>query len=119
VRVLLCSGKIAHELHRERARRGRTDVAVIRIEQLYPFPEGELADALARHAQAEEIVWVQEEPGNMGALNFVRPRVQSLIGDRHVTSVKRADSASPATGSHEAHELEQQALWQLAFARLK
>jgi 2-oxoglutarate dehydrogenase complex dehydrogenase (E1) component-like enzyme len=73
-------------------------------------------DDAARPAAAAEIVWVQEEPANMGARAFVRPRLQQLAGDRHVTTVQRSPSASPATGSAKAHKLEHEALMKLAFA---
>jgi 2-oxoglutarate dehydrogenase E1 component len=66
--------------------------------------------------ETAKIVWVQEEPANMGALNYVRPRLKSVVGGRHVTSIKRFESASPATGSAKAHALEQRALIKLAFA---
>ncbi|HEU4401431.1 MAG TPA: 2-oxoglutarate dehydrogenase E1 component, partial [Candidatus Polarisedimenticolia bacterium] len=116
-RVLLCSGKIAHELGAERARRKDRRTAILRLEQFYPFPADDLRAALGRYAGAREIVWVQEEPGNMGALDFVRPRLQPLCGGRHIMTVKRSESASPATGSARAHLLEQEALVALAFAR--
>ncbi len=116
-RVLVCSGKIAHELRAERDRRRAPRLAVVRLEQLYPFPEEDLAGALAACPVAREIVWVQEEPRNMGALAFVRPRLQALAGERHVTTVTRSESASPATGSAKAHALEREALLSLAFAR--
>jgi 2-oxoglutarate dehydrogenase E1 component len=117
-RVLVCSGKVAHELRRAREKRGLSSVAIVTLEQLYPFPRKEMSEALAAHDGAREIVWVQEEPGNMGARAYVRPLLQALVGDRHVTTIKRADSASPATGSHKAHDLEQRALLELVFARL-
>ena len=83
--------------------------------ELYPFPEAELTAALAQHPNAHEIVWVQEEPANMGALNYVMPRLRKLAGNRAVLSVKRTASASPATGSPKAHELEEKTLIDLAF----
>jgi 2-oxoglutarate dehydrogenase E1 component len=116
-RVLVCSGRIRHELLAERAKRSASDVAVVALEQLYPFPEGDLEGALLALSGAREIVWVQEEPANMGALMFVRPRLQQLCGDRKVTTVNRSASASPATGSPKAHAIEQQRLMELAFAR--
>jgi 2-oxoglutarate dehydrogenase E1 component len=112
----MCSGRIAHDLLQARAKREIMDVAVVRLAQLYPFPEEELAAALRRHPKAEDFVWIQEEPGNKGALFFVRPHIQRLLGDRHLRTVKRSDSASPATGSAKAHAMEQKALVELAFA---
>ncbi|HEV8337817.1 MAG TPA: 2-oxoglutarate dehydrogenase E1 component [Candidatus Polarisedimenticolia bacterium] len=114
-RVLICTGRIAHDLLAERARRAER-VALLRLEQIYPFPQAELLEELARRPEARRIVWVQEEPGNMGALRFIRPYLQRLAGDRPVTVVHRAESASPATGSLKAHTLEQKALLDLAFA---
>jgi len=115
-RIVVCTGKIGHELRTERKRRGDADTAIVFIDQLYPFPESELAAEFARHSQAREIVWVQEEPANMGALFYVLPRIQDIAGDLPLRSVKRSASASPATGSPKAHELEQRALLSLAFA---
>ena len=82
---------------------------------MYPFPEKEIAEALEAHSGAEEIVWVQEEPANMGALTFVRPRLERLTGGRHVTAIHRSPSASTATGSFAAHRLEQEALLNIAL----
>ena len=98
---------------RERLKQGGT-TAVVFLDQLYPFPERELAAELARHPEAS-IVWVQEEPANMGALFFVLPHVQRLAG-RPVRTIKRSASGSPATGSAKAHVLEQKTLLALAFA---
>ena len=116
-RLLVCTGKIAHELRAERAKRGEGSTAVVTVEQLYPFPGQELAQQIARHESAREIVWVQEEPANMGALFFVQPFLDRVAGKRQVRSVKRSASASPATGSAKAHGIEQAALLALAFAR--
>jgi len=115
-RVLLCTGKIGHELRAERRRRKDSSTAIVFVDQLYPFPEAELAAELERHANAREIVWVQEEPANMGALFYMLPRLRHLAGARSVRSVKRSASPSPATGSAKAHELEQKTLLSLAFA---
>ena len=116
-RVLLASGKILHELRAERARRGAPEeIAILGLEQLYPFPAAALAAELARLPAARELVWVQEEPGNMGALAYVLPLLEQAAGGRAVRSVKRSPSASPATGSAKAHAIEQRALLQLAFA---
>ena len=113
-RVLLCTGKIAHELRAERDRR-HAPVAVVSIEQLYPFPSTELATELDRFSTARDLIWVQEEPANMGALFFVVPRIEPLARGRHVRTVKRSASASPATGSSKAHQIEQARLIELAF----
>jgi 2-oxoglutarate dehydrogenase E1 component len=114
-RILVCTGKIGHELRAERNRRGDHESAIVFLDQLYPFPEAEVSAELARHAQAREIVWVQEEPANMGALFYVLPRIRELAGDLPLRSIKRSASASPATGSAKAHELEQKTLLTLAF----
>ena len=114
-RVLLCTGKIGHELAAERKRRKDTSTAIIFLEQLYPFPEAELAAEMDRHTNARDFVWVQEEPANMGALAFLLPRLERLARGRGVLSIKRSASASPATGSHKAHEMEQHTLLTLAF----
>ena len=90
-------------------------VGIIFVEQLYPWPEAELRAALDQHPGAAEIVWVQEEPANMGALSFVLPRLKRVAGDRPVLTVKRTASASPATGSAKAHEMEEKTLIDLAL----
>jgi 2-oxoglutarate dehydrogenase E1 component len=114
-RILVCTGKIGHELQAERKKRKDTSTAIVFLEQLYPFPEKELAAEFARHGGSGDIVWVQEEPANMGALFNMLPRLQRIAGERHVMSVKRSSSASPATGSAKAHEVEQKTLLTLAF----
>ena len=114
-RVLICTGKIGHELRGERKRRGDTNTAILFLDQLYPFPKNELRAEMARHPNAREIVWVQEEPANMGALSYVLPRIRTYFPDIPVRSVKRSASASPATGSAKAHELEQKTVLTLAF----
>ncbi len=114
-RILVCTGKIGHELQTERKKRKDTSTAIVFLERLYPFPEKELAAEFARHGETGDIVWVQEEPANMGALFNMLPRLQRIAGERHVMSVKRSSSASPATGSAKAHEVEQKTLLTLAF----
>ena len=115
-RLVFCSGKIYHELCAERARRGDTKTAIVCIVELYPFAEAAVRAELKRHANARKVLWVQEEPANMGALAYIRPILRRLAAPRHVTTVKRSASASPATGSAKAHALEQQTLIMLAFA---
>jgi 2-oxoglutarate dehydrogenase E1 component len=114
-RILVCTGKIGHELKAERKKRKDNSTAIVFLEQLYPFPEKELAAEFARHGESGDIVWVQEEPANMGALFNMLPRLQRIAGQRHVMSVKRSSSPSPASGSAKAHEVEQKTLLTLAF----
>jgi 2-oxoglutarate dehydrogenase E1 component len=118
-RILLCTGKIGHELRDERAKRKDNSTAIVFLEQMYPFPEGELIKEFERHSTARDIVWVQEEPANMGAMFYVLPRLRHIAGERSVLSVKRSASASPATGSAKAHEMEQKTLISLAFTTSK
>ncbi len=114
-RILLCTGKIGHELREERKKRSDHSTAIVFVEQLYPFPEEEIVAAIEQHPAAREIVWVQEEPANMGGLFYILPRLRHIAGERPVLSVKRSASASPATGSAKAHEMEQNTLLTLAF----
>jgi 2-oxoglutarate dehydrogenase E1 component len=114
-RIVLCTGKIGHELRVERKKKKTGNIAITFVEQLYPFPEPEIAAELQRHPHAREIVWVQEEPANMGALNYMLPRLRHLAREKHVLSVKRSASPSPATGSAKAHDVEQKALLTLAL----
>jgi len=115
-RILLCTGKIGHELREERKKRKDGSTAIVFLEQMYPFPETELIKELERHASARDIVWVQEEPANMGAMFYMLPRLRHIAGERPVLSVKRSASASPSTGSAKAHEMEQNTLLALAFS---
>ncbi len=114
-RLLLCTGKIGHELRVERNKRKNTTTGIVFLDQLYPWPEAELRAALDAHPAAHEIVWVQEEPENMGALSFVMPRLRRMARDRQVLSIKRSAAASPATGSAKAHEMEQRTLIEMAL----
>jgi len=114
-RILVCSGKIGHNLRVERAKRGDYSTAIVFVEQLYPWPEKEISTALEQYPNAEEIVWVQEEPANMGPLTYALPLLKKDAGNRRVLSIKRSAAASPATGSAKAHELEEKALIELAL----
>ena len=106
-RVLLCSGKIYYDLIARRAEVGsQREVAVVRLEQLYPWPADELKSVLDRYRSAREWVWVQEESQNMGAWTFVAPRLRDILG-AEVPYVGRDASASPATGSKAVHDREQ------------
>lgn len=115
-RVILCTGKVGRELRAERKRRSENRTAIVFLEQLYPFPREELLAELGCHRNARELIWVQEEPANMGPLNYVLPLLEKLSLSLPIRSVKRSASASPATGSMKAHELEQKTLVDLAFA---
>jgi 2-oxoglutarate dehydrogenase E1 component len=117
-RLIFCSGKIGHELRAERARRGDKATGIVFLDQLYPFPKEEVSALLDHHSKVRELLWVQEEPSNQGALFYVVPRLERVSGGRRVRTVKRSESASPATGSAKAHALEQRTLLQLAFERL-
>jgi 2-oxoglutarate dehydrogenase E1 component len=105
------------ELRAERRRRTDTSTAFFFLDQLYPLPRAEITRAIEAHPNAREILWVQEEPSNMGAHFYVLPRLQRLAQDKglRVRSVKRSASASPATGSAKAHEVEQKTLLSLAL----
>jgi 2-oxoglutarate dehydrogenase E1 component len=105
--LLVCSGKILHELARERQRRGRDSAALISIEELYPIPEAELTAAFGGFASAKEIRWVQEEPENMGARATMAPILERLKGGRALGWVSRPAGGSPATGSSAVHAREQ------------
>ena len=120
-RVVLCSGKVYYDLLAAREERKITDVALIRIEQFYPFPAKQLEKELARYAKASEIVWCQEEPENMGAWHFLDRRIEQTLSTlKHRVSrpvyVGRAASASTATGSAKTHAKEQALLIEKAFA---
>ncbi len=114
-KVLLCSGKVYWELIAERAARGITDTAIIRLERLYPVPANLLPAALAPYSGVQEVRWVQEEPANQGAWPFMALALPEVIGGP-LTRVSRPASASAAVGSHHRHEVEQQALLTEAFA---
>jgi 2-oxoglutarate dehydrogenase E1 component len=114
-RILLCSGKVYYDLAAERKKRRREDVAIVRMEQYYPL-SGALGRALGEYPEGTPVVWVQEEPRNMGPWYFVNARRGDLFGTRHpVSLVSRPESASPATGSKAAHDLEQKMLLDEAF----
>jgi 2-oxoglutarate dehydrogenase E1 component/2-oxoglutarate decarboxylase len=117
-RVLLCTGKIAHELLAERDERG-APAAVVRIEELYPWPETKLFDVLDRYPNARQVWWVQEEPANMGAWNYIHIRLHRVLRDRaKLKHIARSPSASPASGSSKVHDAEQHRLLAAAFAKL-
>ncbi len=118
-RVLLCSGKIYHELEERRKALKKKDVAIVRIEQLYPLPEEPLRSALAPYPDGTPAVWVQEEPENMGAWRYLRVRLGGKLFERlPFTSITRRESASPATGSGTSHKLEQEEILAMAIGSI-
>jgi 2-oxoglutarate dehydrogenase E1 component len=115
-RVLLCSGKVFYDLEKRRSEAGREDVAIVRMEQYYPLPEAHLRAAVEGCDDGTPVVWVQEEPENMGAWRLLRAHFGPMLFGRFPFSgACRAESASPATGSASCHKLEQQQLIDRAF----
>jgi len=107
-RVILCSGKIYYDLIGSDERGAQADLAVVRVERLYPFPEGELAAVLARYPGVERVSWVQEEPRNMGARKFVLPKIRHLVPFRiPLGDISRPERSRPAEGYPAAHAAEQ------------
>jgi len=110
-RIVFCSGKVYFDLLQARRKEALRDVALVRIEQLYPFPSEEYQAMLNRYPNAREVVWCQEEPQNQGAWYQIRHRLQELVmGRRPVLYAGRGPSAAPATGIARIHEIEQQTL---------
>ena len=113
-RVVLCTGKVYYDLAQERKDKGITDVALIRLEQVYPFPGKSLATALSAYKNAE-VVWCQEEPENMGCWSFVDRRIEKVLKEIDIKAkrpefVGRDEAASPATGLAKVHAVQQEAL---------
>jgi 2-oxoglutarate dehydrogenase E1 component len=116
-RILMCTGKIYLDLDRERERLARKDVAILRLEQMYPLADETLAAALRSYRDGTPLYWVQEEPENMGAWHFLKIRFgESVLGRLPFKGISRPASASPATGSHSSHKKEQEQLIASAFA---
>jgi 2-oxoglutarate dehydrogenase E1 component len=115
-RVIYCSGKVYYDLIAERAKLNETSTAIVRVEQLYPFPAEQFAAVAAKHPQAN-LLWVQDEPANQGPWPFVALNTQEILNGRTLRRVSRRATASPATGSHHLHEEEQNALMFEAFSR--
>ncbi|MDT0441540.1 multifunctional oxoglutarate decarboxylase/oxoglutarate dehydrogenase thiamine pyrophosphate-binding subunit/dihydrolipoyllysine-residue succinyltransferase subunit [Streptomyces johnsoniae] len=115
-RVALCSGKVYYELAAEREKLGRKDVALVRLERLYPLPADEIQAELARYGNAESYVWAQEEPANQGAWPFIALNLAEQLGRTdQLRRVSRSASSSPAVGSAKRHQAEQQALMDEVF----
>ncbi|HEY8301424.1 MAG TPA: multifunctional oxoglutarate decarboxylase/oxoglutarate dehydrogenase thiamine pyrophosphate-binding subunit/dihydrolipoyllysine-residue succinyltransferase subunit [Jatrophihabitans sp.] len=114
-RVLLCSGKVYYDLAAAREKQGHRDVAILRLEQLYPLPVDKLLAEFAKYPDAE-IVWVQEEPANQGGYPFIALNLPEVLGGRPLLRVARRASASPAVGSLAVHEAQQREIVASAFA---
>jgi 2-oxoglutarate dehydrogenase E1 component len=109
-RLVFCSGKIAIDLLTSALRKTSPDVAVCRVEQLYPLPVRDMLAAIEAYPKLEEVVWAQEEPENMGAWDFVRPTLEGLTGSRRLAILARPRSSSPAEGSAARHARTQEHL---------
>jgi 2-oxoglutarate dehydrogenase E1 component len=108
--ILLCSGKIYFELLEERQKLKQTETAIVRIEQLYPLPEAQLFDILAQYPESASAIWVQEEPINMGAWQYLRMQLGETLGKRTWSCLARPAASSPAAGSPRLHRQGQQEL---------
>jgi 2-oxoglutarate dehydrogenase E1 component len=110
-RVVFCSGKIYFELAAARRERGIDDVAIVRLEQLYPFPHEAFTEEIARYKDAKEVVWCQEEPGNQGAWHRIQHYIERhLLAHQKLSYALRASSASPAGGYVALHNQRQKAV---------
>ncbi|MBX3441552.1 MAG: 2-oxoglutarate dehydrogenase E1 component [Planctomyces sp.] len=115
-RILLCSGRVYYDLAEKRAAENRDDIAIVRVEEFYPLPKAALQECLSQYPEGTPVLWVQDEPENMGAGRFMRIHFGERLFNRYPMSVvSRPASASPATGSHNAHKREQARLLQEAF----
>lgn len=115
-RILLCAGRVYYDLLEERKKKERTDVAIIRIEQLYPLHIDSLVEIFHKYDKVQEIYWVQEEPINMGSYSFIAPQLQKILPvGKELVYVGRKAASSPATGSHKRHAKEQREIVETAF----
>ncbi|HOV58054.1 MAG TPA: 2-oxoglutarate dehydrogenase E1 component [Rhodanobacteraceae bacterium] len=114
-RVVLCAGKVYYDLVEEAEKRGVADVAIVRVEQLYPFPRNEVKAELAKYPAAKEVVWCQEEPMNQGAWFQIRHHLQACIGEHTLSYAGRSRSPAPACGHYNTHVAEQAALVEQAL----
>jgi 2-oxoglutarate dehydrogenase E1 component len=107
-RVVFCSGKVHYDLNEARKKAAETRVAIVRVEQFYPYPQRRVQEVFGGYPNASQIVWAQEEPKNMGGWTFIESRLEQLLPQcERPIYVGRAASASPATGSYAIHQLEQ------------
>jgi 2-oxoglutarate dehydrogenase E1 component len=117
-RILLCSGKVYYDLQERRKKTNANHVAIVRVEQMYPFPAAALQSALDEYPATAEVYWVQEEPKNMGPWRFMQENIQPLLdgSKRTLKHVGRPESASPAVGTSHRHDYEQNEVVDDAFA---
>jgi 2-oxoglutarate dehydrogenase E1 component len=115
-RVVLSSGKVYFDLLKARRAANIHDVALVRVEQLYPFPVAEMEALMARYPNAREVVWCQEEPQNQGAWYQIRHRLSTFVGKRELLYAGRKPAAAPATGITKIHEMEQRELIEAALS---
>ena len=119
-RVIICSGKVAYDLQRRREEKKSSDVAILRVEQLYPFPHKAFSTEMKRFPNATEVVWCQDEPQNQGAWFFIQHQIhENMLEGQRLGYAGRAASASPAVGYAHLHQEQQKALVDQAFGKLK
>ena len=118
-RLVFCTGKVAIDLVTSSHRTESPNVAICRVEQLYPLPVNDMVNAIERFPHLEDVLWLQEEPENMGAWDFVRPLVDGLAGSRRFAVIARPRSSSPAEGSATRHAQNQDQLIASAFEMTK
>jgi 2-oxoglutarate dehydrogenase E1 component len=119
-RLIVCSGKVYYDLARKRDEKGDDSVAILRVEQLYPFPHKTFASELRKYPNATDIVWAQDEPQNQGAWFFIQHNIhENMVEGQKLGYSGRAASASPAVGYSHLHQEQQKALVDGAFAKLK
>jgi 2-oxoglutarate dehydrogenase E1 component len=114
-RLIFCSGKLFYDLDSERATRKDTSTTIVRIEQFFPIDNSELKKIYAQYGSPSKVVWVQDEPKNMGAWSYIAPVLESSIGIKPIYAGRDA-AASPAVGALSIHKLEQSDLIQQAFS---
>ena len=119
--VVLCTGKFYYEATEKAAEISADNMAFVRVEQLYPLPEKQLMETIAKYKNAKNIVWAQEEPANMGAWTYMAMELRGKLGDKELQGVCRKPSAAAAEGSHDLHKRRLDRLFNelFAFAQVK
>jgi 2-oxoglutarate dehydrogenase E1 component len=116
-RLILCSGKVYVDLVSSELRDKNPDTALVRVEQLYPLPKSEIKEAIGKYAKLKELVWLQEEPENMGVWRYIAPRLKKLSGGLPIHYIGRRALSSPAEGSSSHHKINQDALIEQAYSK--